>query len=66
MSPKGLGEINPTDLQSQMLWGLSFLVQDPQAEEPKLRLKTYSCERTSGIELYQFVGLPSQEGRYGT
>ena len=66
VSPKGLGEISPTDLQSQMLWGLSFLVQDPQAEEPKLQLKTYSYERTSGIELYQFVGLPSQEGWYGT
>lgn len=66
MSPKGLGEISPTDLQSQMLWGLNFLVQDPQAEEPNVGLKTYSYERTCAIELYQFVGLPSQEGRYGT
>ena len=29
-------------------------------------LKTYSYERTSAIELYQFVGLPSQDGWYGT
>lgn len=49
-----------------MLWGLNFLVQDPQAEEPNVGLKTYSYERTCAIELYQFVGLPSQEGRYGT
>ena len=30
-SPLGLSEVSPTELQSQMFWGLIFLVQDPWA-----------------------------------
>ena len=36
----GLQKLSPTGLQSQMLWGLIFLVQDPWAGEPDMRLRT--------------------------
>ena len=34
----GLSKVSPTGLQSQMLWGLIFLVQNPQAGEPDMGL----------------------------
>ena len=36
--PLGLLYVSPTDLQSQMLWGLIFPVQDPWAGEPDMVL----------------------------
>ena len=38
--PVGLPKLSPTGLQSQMLWGIIFLVQDPQAGEPNVGLRT--------------------------
>ena len=39
-SPLGLLKLSPTVLQSQMLWGLLFLVQDPWAGEPDVGLRS--------------------------
>ena len=39
-SPVGLLQLSPIGLQSQMLWGLVFLVPDPQAGEPDMELRT--------------------------
>ena len=36
----GLLKLSPAGLQSQMLWGLIFPVQDPQAGEPDMGLRT--------------------------
>ena len=37
-SPLGLPKVSPAALQGQMLWGLLFLVQGPQAGEPDMGL----------------------------
>ena len=35
----GLLKVSPTVLQSQMFWGLVFLMQDPRAGEPNVELR---------------------------
>ena len=54
-SPVGLPKLSPSGLQSQMLWGLAFLVQDPRAGEPDVGLRTLT---PVGIIILQFVGRP--------
>ena len=46
-SPVGLSKLSPTDLQSQMFWGLVFPVQDPWAGEPNVGLRTLTSMEKS-------------------
>ena len=60
-NPLGLLKISPTGLESQMLWGLTLMVQDPQAGEPNMELRTLTA--TGGPLQYNYspvYRLPTQ------
>ena len=61
-SPVGLLRLSPAGLQSQMLWGLIFLVLDPQVGEPDVGLRTLTPVREPcNIIILQFVVHPPRE-----
>ena len=45
----GLTRLSPIALPSQILLGLIFLVQDPRAGEPSMKLRPHTFGRTSSI-----------------
>ena len=56
LSPVKLWQLSSAGLQSQMLWGLIFLVLDPWAREPDRGLRVLSPEgETSAVELFSSV-----------
>ena len=56
LSPVRLWQLSSAGPQSQMLWGLIFLVLDPWAREPDVGLRTLSPEgETSMVELFSSV-----------
>ena len=64
LSPVELLYASSTGLQPQMLWGLLFPMQDPQAREPDMGFGTLtSMENLWSIFIFQFVGHPPI--RYG-
>ena len=55
-SPVGLVLLITADLQSRLLSGLVFVVQDPEAGEPDVGLRTLLWENLCRTVILQFVG----------
>ena len=55
-------QLSPAGLQSQMLWGLLLLMQDPQAGETDFRLRTCtSAEELLRYNYFLVCGFPTQQ-----
>ena len=62
-SPVALLKVSSAGFQSQILWGLVFLVLDPWARGPDLGLRSHSCGRTSAACLFSNLSIVSSRTR---
>ena len=58
LSPVGLLKLSPAGLQSQILWGLIFLVPDPWVGEPHMGSLSLLWENLCDIIILYFVSHP--------